>query len=310
MSDVLHEKYRPDEIGHLLGQDAMVHSLTQIIEGDRSHAFLFTGPSGCGKTTTARAIARAVGCLDPDILEHDAASNTGVDDMRPITQGLRYKPFAEGTSRALIIDECHRLSGNAWDAILKSMEEPPDWAYWFFCTTNVAKVPKTAITRCTQFELRPVPWQLLLSDLIAPIANEEGFTASEKVLGIVCREAQGSPRQALVNLTVCAHARDEKEALSLLKSAAESNAAIDLARALTKGDSWENLLKIIAGLKEENPESVRHVVRAYSTTVILGSKTAKGAQRALAVLDAFSTPFNSTDGISPLVLAVGRLLLT
>jgi DNA polymerase III gamma/tau subunit len=211
----------------------------------------------------------------------------------------------------VLVHNCHRLSAASWASLLKSIEEPPDWAFWFFCTTDAGKVPANIVTRCTRFALRPLPWQDILSLLLKPIAEVEGYECGDKVLGMCARAAEGSPRQALVNLAACANAADESQAAQLLQQLVEEgkDAAYNLAKALMDGSAWAKIAELLAPLKEENPESVRHVVRAYATTVALGAKSDKAAHRALAILDNFSQPFYSGDGISPLVLAAGRTVL-
>lgn len=309
MSESLYLKYRPEALAEVVGQDAVVRSLESMVAKKNQHAFLFVGPSGCGKTTLARCTAAAMGCRPSDIVEADAATNNGIDDVRLITESLQYKPM-NGGIKAIVIDECHALSANAWKALLKSTEEPPNWAVWFLCTTDAAKVPKTIQTRFASLTVKPVSWQTILSDILQPVAQAEGYSTSDAVLGVCARMADGSPRQALVNLAACSDAADEKEAAQLLKAADDAlEGPVVLARALVKGTDWENVVPIIASLKDENPESIRHVVRGYVTAILLGGKSGKGTGKLLAILDNFSTPFNGADGISPVLLAVGRLLV-
>lgn len=309
MSETLALKYRPTALDQVIGQEPVVRALEKIVEKRSSHAFLFIGNSGIGKTTLARIVAALLGAEPVDIIEVDAAKYNGIDEMRLLTDGLRYRPLHEGRMKALILNECHRLSGNAWDSLLMSMEEPPEHVVWFLTTTDAAKVPKAVVTRCTKLELKPVPWQEILTYLLRPVVEAEELEIDDKILGICAREANGSPRQALANLALCSAATDEKEAATLLRSAVLSEGPIELARALiNKLLPWEQMMAILDKLKEDNPESVRHVVNAYAAKVALGAKTPRAAARALAVIDSFAQPFNSSDGIAPLLLAVGRLV--
>lgn len=203
-----------------------------------------------------------------------------------------------------IVHNCHMLSKSAWASLLKIVESPPNHVYWFLCTTEAGKVPAAIKTRCLSYELKAVPSQTL-AEFLDDIVSEEKLKVADGVLTLCAKEAKGSPRQALANLAVCATAKTKAEAAELLASAEESAAAINLARALYQGAGWSELVKIIAGLNTENPESVRHVIRAYGTSMLL--KSAKGTQNTLAVLEAFGTPFNSSDGVTPLLLACGRL---
>lgn len=301
----LHTKYRPSKFEDVIGQDAAVKAFRSALKKS-SRAFLFVGPSGTGKTTLARIGASGVGCRDKDIKEIDAATHTGIDAMREITEMLNYRPLGGG-KRTVIIDECHMLSKPAWNSLLKGLEEPPEWMHWFLCTTEVGKVPETVRTRCARFELKHLGRDDLF-DLLKGIAATENFKTSESVLDLCVKEAYGSPRQAIVNLGMCGHLTEKADAAELLRSAEATPEAIELARALLDGQPWNIMSNLLSEMQEMNPESVRHVVRAYLTKVILSAKTPKRAGRAMEILDRFSTPFPHGDGISPIVMACGRVV--
>lgn len=312
MTDVLTLRYRPTDWKFVIGQDAIVRSLRSVLTKGSNKTFLLSGPSGVGKTTLARIAAGKIGCESGAIQEINAATFTGIDDMRHIIQSLQYRPLGSGQSRAIILDECHRLSAAAFASLLKSLEEPPAWVWWFLCTTDLGKVPTNIQTRCTRYDLKPVS-KSGLRELLEGVVEEEKLSLGsndedhDAIVDLCAGEARGSPRTALVNLGACISAKSKDEARSLLQLVGESSKAVDLARALVGNPSWLTIREILEGLKEENPESVRHVVRAYMTNVILGSK--KGPiENHLAVLEAFSRPFVATDGIGPLVLACGQLL--
>ncbi len=219
---VLARKYRPSTFSGLIGQDAMVKTLTNAFASNRlHHAFVMTGVRGVGKTSTARIIARALNCIGPDgnggpttepcgvcehciaiagdrhvdVLEMDAASNTGVENMRELIDGVRYRP-ASARYKVYIIDEVHMLSKSAFNALLKTLEEPPEHVIFIFATTEIRKVPITVLSRCQRFDLRRVPTELLVTHF-AGICKKEGAEISEGALHIIARAADGSVRDGL-----------------------------------------------------------------------------------------------------------------
>ncbi|HUZ72404.1 MAG TPA: DNA polymerase III subunit gamma/tau [Stellaceae bacterium] len=219
---VLARKYRPSRFAELIGQEAMVRTLTNAIATGRiAHAFILCGVRGVGKTTTARILARALNCVgadgkggptaDPcgqcepcraiaedrhvDVMEMDAASRTGVDDIRELTEGVRYKPVA-ARFKVYIIDEVHMLSRNAFNALLKTLEEPPPDVKFIFATTEIHKVPITVLSRCQRFSLRRVPAELLAAHYAA-IATAESVTAAPAAIALIARAADGSVRDGL-----------------------------------------------------------------------------------------------------------------
>lgn len=304
MSTSINTKYRPNTWDEVIGQGAVVDSLANAIAKKLGTAFLLTGPSGTGKTTLARIASTQLGCKPDDLLDFDAATKTGIEDIREVIDTLLYRPLGDGAIKVVIIDEAHALSKQAVTALLKSLEDPPSWVYWFLCTSEPTKIPVAIKRRCLAYQLKEVSTNTII-DLLDN--TEEGHEIDEAILELCAREARGSPGQALANLGVCLVAKSKAEAAELLRSAEESPAAFELAKALIKGASWSQLRGLLSDLKETSPESVRHVVRGYMTTVILNAKSDRDANNALDVLQAFSQPFNSFDGISPLLLACGLL---
>jgi DNA polymerase-3 subunit gamma/tau len=219
---VLARKYRPQSFGALIGQDAMVRTLGNAIERDRlAHAFLLTGVRGVGKTSTARLIAKALNCVGPDgkggptidpcgvcepcvaiaegrhidVIEMDAASHTGVDDVREIIEAVRYAAVS-ARYKVYIIDEVHMLSKNAFNALLKTLEEPPEHVKFLFATTEVNKVPVTVLSRCQRFDLRRIPAAQLAAHFGA-VAAAENVEVEEGALALIARAAEGSARDGL-----------------------------------------------------------------------------------------------------------------
>ena len=216
---VLARKYRPSLFKELIGQDLLVEILSNSISNSRiAHAYVLTGVRGVGKTTTARLIAKSLNCLqrnnekfepcnicetciafqsekNMDIIEMDAASNTGVDDVREILDSIKYKPLL-GKFKIFIIDEVHMLSKSAFNALLKTLEEPPSHVKFIFATTEVKKIPLTVLSRCQRFDLRRVSQQTLL-DHLSKISDLENIKIKEDALALVVRAADGSVRDAL-----------------------------------------------------------------------------------------------------------------
>jgi DNA polymerase III subunit gamma/tau len=304
---VLHKKYRPDRWEDVVGQRHIVASLQKIIKRQSSQAFLFIGPSGTGKTTLARIVAKEFGCLSKDILEIAAAVFTGVDSMRQVQESLQYKPFGKGEKRAIIVDEAARLSGAAWDSILKATEEPPPHVIWLFCTTEPQKVPAAIKTRCTTSSLKPVSDDEL-RDLLDYVCKEEGFKTADAVRGLIVKEANGSPRQALVFLEQCADITDRRVAADILRTALESDASLELCRLVVNGGSWSKAMGFLEKLDGENPEGTRILVVNYIAKVLQNAKSDKEVCHLLRVMEAFSTPYNASERNAPLLLSVGRVL--
>ena len=311
MSETLINKYRPSKFEDVLGHKAAIKAIKGALDKGLARTFLFTGGSGFGKTTLARIIANAVKCKPEDRLEIDAATNTGVEEMRGVIDGLAYKPIG-GKVKVIIVDECHALSKNAWQALLKILEEPPSWVYWVLCTTEATKVPQTIKTRALQIDLKAVSNDDL-TDFLDRINESEKLLASnvaDDIVDLCVKEASGSPRQALANMALCASVSKVDEAKELLRTAQGSAEAFELARLLIRRQGWRDAQDLLRKLKDTNPEGIRHVVRAFMTTTILNAKDEKTAGNAMEILDAFSVPFHSQDGLSPVVLAVGKVLLS
>lgn len=312
MNKALTAKYRPQTFDEVVGHEVEVRALKGAIKADRARTFLFTGGSGFGKTTLARIAAREIGCLEQDFLEVDAATKTGIAEMREVMDSVQYRPLGEGTIKAVLIDEVHALSKAAVQSLLKITEDPPDWVYWFLATTEPKRVIKTLRTRSFALDLKPVSSKIILG-LLERIAKKEKLADGphgQKLLSLCADMAEGSPRQAISNLAVCAEAKSLKEAEGLLEAAADEAEAIDLARLLVKRAKWHEVQEVLGRLKEGNAESVRHVVRAYLTTVALNARDVDTAGATLEMLDCFLTPFHPSDGHSPLVLACGKALLS
>jgi DNA polymerase III subunit gamma/tau len=262
---VLARKYRPSNFDDLIGQDAVVRTVSNAFETGRiPQAWILTGVRGVGKTTTARILARALNYELPDgsvkgptihmpvpgvhcqaimesrhidVLEMDAASHTGVDDVRQINDSVRYAP-ASARYKVYIIDEVHMLSTAAFNAFLKTLEEPPEHAKFVFATTEIRKVPVTVLSRCQRFDLRRVEADVLMAHL-ANIAAREGVEVEPEALGIIARAAEGSVRDSLSLFDqAIAHAAGlvRADAVRQMLGLADRTRVIDLFEHLVRGD--------------------------------------------------------------------------
>jgi DNA polymerase III subunit gamma/tau len=261
---VLARKYRPSTFGELIGQEAMVRTLKNAFQQNRiAQAYVLTGVRGVGKTTTARILARAlnyepmegggVPTLDMpsfgrhcqaimesrhvDVLEMDAASHTGIDDVRDILDGVRYAPVLART-KVYIIDEVHMLSEKAFNAFLKTLEEPPPHVKFIFATTEIRKVPVTVLSRCQRFDLRRVDAGVITEHL-ASIAEKEHVKAEPEALALIARATEGSVRDSLSLLDqAIAHggAEVKAEEVRSMLGLADRTRVIDLFEALMRGD--------------------------------------------------------------------------
>ncbi len=263
---VLARKYRPSDFTALIGQEPMVRTLSNAIAAGRlAHAFILTGVRGVGKTTTARIIARALNCVGPDgtggataepcgvcehcvsiaedrhvdVMEMDAASRTGVDDIRELIDGVLYRPVS-ARYKIYIIDEVHMLSRNAFNALLKTLEEPPEHVKFIFATTEIRRVPVTVLSRCQRFDLRRVGFEMLV-DHFADVAQKEGANIARGAVALIARAADGSVRDGLSLLDqAIAHSGPDTEitedAVRDMLGVAERVQVFDLFEQLMKGE--------------------------------------------------------------------------
>ena len=261
---VLARKYRPQNFEDLLGQDALVQTLTNAIQNNRlHHAYILTGIRGVGKTTTARLIARALNCTGPDgkggptihpcgecdnckaiaagrhmdVLELDAASHTGVDDIRELLDSARYAP-TNARYKIYIIDEVHMLSKGAFNALLKTLEEPPAHVKFIFATTEIRKVPVTILSRCQRFDLQRLSVETL-TGLFTKILKNENIPAEQEALEIIAKAADGSARDGLSLLDqaiVLSNADIKTDVVKKMLGLADRGQTLALFENLIKGD--------------------------------------------------------------------------
>lgn len=192
----LYRKYRPERFSDVIGQDHIVKAISGALEaGKVAHAYLLCGPRGTGKTTIARIIARELGVSPNDIYEMDAASNRGIDDIRDIRESVRTMPF-DSKYKIYILDEVHMFTKDAWNALLKTIEEPPAHVIFILATTELEKVPDTIVSRCQSFIFKK-PTDAILSSVIIDVAGAEGYTLEKGGSELIALLADGAFRDAL-----------------------------------------------------------------------------------------------------------------
>ena len=271
---VLARKYRPQTFADLVGQEAMVRTLTNAFAAGRiAQAFILTGIRGVGKTTTARIIAKGLNCIGPDgsggpttqpcgvcapclaiaegrhldVLEMDAASQTGVGDIREIIDSVHYRAVS-ARYKIYIIDEVHMLSTAAFNALLKTLEEPPAHVKFIFATTEIRKVPVTVLSRCQRFDLKRIEPEVML-DLLSKIATAEGAELSPAAIALITRAAEGSARDATSLLDQAigsATGRVEAEQIRAMLGLADRSRVLDLFDLVLKGEAGAALSELSA----------------------------------------------------------------
>lgn len=269
---VLARKYRPETFADLVGQDAMVRTLKNAFAADRiAQAFIMTGIRGTGKTTTARIIAKGLNCIGPDgkggpttepcgvcdqcksimegrhvdVMEMDAASRTGVDDIREIIASVAYRATS-ARYKIYIIDEVHMLSTNAFNALLKTLEEPPAHVKFIFATTEIRKVPVTVLSRCQRFDLKRIEPEVMIA-LLQKIAGGEGANISDDALALITRAAEGSARDATSLLDqAISHGAGETTAdqVRAMLGLADRGRVLDLFDMVVRGDAAAALTEL------------------------------------------------------------------
>jgi len=305
---VLARKYRPSDFTGLIGQEALVRTLSNAFATGRiAHAFMLTGVRGVGKTTTARIIARALNCIgadgkrkeptihpcgvcepcvsisesrNVDVQEMDAASRTGIDDIREIIEGVRYAPVA-ARYKVYIIDEVHMLSKQAFNGLLKTLEEPPPHVKFVFATTEIRKVPVTVLSRCQRFDLRRID-SAELATYLASLAEKEQVKIEEGALALIARAAEGSARDSLSLLDqAIAHGEGEMitaETVRQMLGLADRGRVLDIFEKLMGGHIAEALTDL-AGLYDAGADPLAVMQDLLETTHFLTRlKVAPAAQ--------------------------------
>ncbi len=285
MYQVIARKYRPQHFGELIGQEHVQKTLANAIEGHRlAHGYIFSGQRGTGKTTVARILARCLNCIQgptatpcgicsscteisagnsPDVIEIDAASNRGINEMREIRENVRYRP-ARDKYKVFIVDEAHQITKEAFNALLKTLEEPPEWVVFILCTTEANEIPNTIASRCQQFTFRSVDFTELIKRM-KWIADQEGIETSDEVLSVIAQAGEGSVRDSLSALDqaiACCGMKLNVEQIRALLGMFGADSLRAIAEAVDTQDSGR-MLDIVDELKR-NGQSLQHFSRELS----------------------------------------------
>jgi len=283
----LYRKYRPTRLKDVLGQPEAVNILRKKIKSESvPHAILFHGPPGTGKTTLARIIAKHVKCSDYDLQEKNTADYRGIDSIREIRNSVNQAPMS-GESRVWILDEVHKATNDAQNAMLKLLEEPPDHVYFILCTTDPQKLLSTILQRCTVIRLLPIPFEDI-RDIVKNVCHQENIKLSKKVFERLIEYAEGSAREALQILDKIYQLEDEREQLDAIEKASVKTQAITIARMLLNTKTkWKQISPILKELENEDAEQIRYMILGYGRAVLLSKDT----PRAFRMIESFRDNF-------------------
>ena len=258
----LYRTHRPATFADVIGQEQVTKPLEEAATSKKiGHAYLFAGSRGLGKTSVARIFAAAIGCKENDLYEIDAASNNSVDDIRALTEGVYTLPF-ESPYKVYILDEAHMLSKSAWNAFLKTLEEPPAYAVFILATTELEKVPETVQSRCQVFEFKK-PTRAVLAKMTTTVAEKEGYTLASDAAELIAMLAEGSYRDALSILQKVCVATEGKP--SRPSGAPLGREEVEIATGAPRREQVHALIHALA--KGERGKALTAVEQAASTDV-------------------------------------------
>ncbi|HEX4809058.1 MAG TPA: DNA polymerase III subunit gamma/tau [Bryobacteraceae bacterium] len=314
MYQVIARKYRPQTFSELIGQEHVQKTLVNAIENRRlAHGYIFAGQRGTGKTTVARILARCLNCIhgptptpcgvcsscveiaagnSVDVIEIDAASNRGINEMREVRENVRYRP-ARDRYKVFIVDEAHQITKEAFNALLKTLEEPPEWVVFILCTTEANEIPNTIASRCQQFTFRSVDFAELITRMKYIIA-QEGIEADEDVLAVIAQAGEGSVRDSLSALdqaiACCGNTLKAEDIRSLLGMFGMDSLSAVAAAVLAKDGG--KMLEIVQDL-EHNGKSLQHFCRELARywRNLLVAKIAGKPTRLITATDREQTQF-------------------
>ena len=297
----LYLKYRPESFDDIIGNEDTIQVLRNQLAGDSkqpiSRSLLFHGPTGCGKTTLGRIVANELGAKGNDLREIDSADFRGIDTIRDIRKQSAYKPL-EGPCRVWILDEVHKLTNDAQNAMLKALEDTPSHIYYILCTTDPQKLLPTIRGRCAQYQVRPLS-DREMKILLRRVVKAEKESLSKEIYEQIIQDCMGHPRNALQVLAQVLSVDGDKRLAVAKRTAEVQSKTIELCRALVKKASWKEVAGILKGLKDEDPEQIRRAVLGYCQAILLGGKPDTSVA---GVMEEFIEPFYNS-GFPGLTLA-------
>lgn len=281
----LYKVYRPKRFRDVIGQPEAVKTLEVAIKTKKvDHAYLFSGESGTGKTTLARILAKELNCSGMDLHEMNSASFRGIETIRQVQARVGTSP-TKGDARVWIIDECHRLTGEAQDAVLKILEDTPSHVYFFLCTTTPQKLIKAIRTRCTPIQTKPLKPKDM-GKLLFGICEKGNYNVPDEVVERIIEHSEGSPRMALVFLNQVVRLESEEDQLNCIFRTEDKKVAYDICKLFYKPKIRYSDVRPLLDSIQEDPETIRRIVLATFTKVMLGTRT-NLYPRALVVIEAF-----------------------
>lgn len=296
----LYNKYRPKGVSEIIGNREIVSYLNSVTEsGNIPNTFLFHGPTGCGKTTFARILSSYLGCSVADMseMEINTANFRGIDTVRDLITKSKYKSIGASGKMVWIIDEVHKMTNDAQNAMLKLLEDPPEQSYFILCTTEPNKLLPTVRGRCIELGVKALNDDQM-ERLIKRISKAEGQKIKSVVREQIIQDSFGLPRNAIQILEKVLGTSPDQQLEIAEQSAIEYSESIELCRRLLGPSSWKMIREILKGLKDQEPESIRRHVLGYAQSVLLKNDNDKAAF----ILEEFIDPFYNS-GFAGLVLA-------
>lgn len=290
----LYLKYRPATLLDVKGNQEIIAALDSMLNDIPTcpHSFLLAGPTGCGKTTLGRIIAQRLGCIGSNFREVDSADFRGIDTVREMRKNSAYKPSEGSTCRVWLIDECHKMTNDAQNALLKILEDTPSHVYFILCTTEPNKLLPTIKGRCSTFQVKQLS-EIQMINLLRKIAKLEGQQLEKIIYEQIAQDSMGHPRNAIQVLEQVLRVPQEQQLATAQRVAEQQSQMIELCRALIGKKPWKEVSTILSGLKEEQPESIRRMILGYCVSILLkGNNQMAGAVMETFMENTYDNGFN------------------